>query len=198
MDRLSELACKWHTDKRPALPGAPGHGYTPYYHRTLMGKHVHRLLEIGIGSHAVMDPFVEDYIPAASLFMWQEYFPGTKIYALDIDPETFVATEEIYSGFVDVSQQLSLEQAASRLGGKFDLIIDDATHDPQDQIRAAKVFMPLLAKDGIYFIEDVGDASIADRILYHCDLVDIRSPEEISNWKYPSRLAVLTHGSRHG
>ena len=36
-----------------------------------------------------------------------------------------------------------------------DLFIDDGSHVPADQILTAKVFLPLLAKDGIYVIEDV-------------------------------------------
>ena len=37
----------------------------------------------------------------------------------------------------------------------FNIIIDDACHDIWDQIRALKIYLPLLKQGGIYVIEDV-------------------------------------------
>jgi hypothetical protein len=46
------------------------------------------------------------------------------------------------------------------VGYDFDLIIDDGSHNPDDQILTAKMLMCLLKDDGFYIIEDVHINSI--------------------------------------
>ena len=42
---------------------------------------------------------------------------------------------------------------------QFDIIIDDGNHDPEYQVKTLKNLFPLLKKDGIYVIEDIGGYS---------------------------------------
>jgi tRNA G46 methylase TrmB len=116
--RLCELAVKYRTDKTPFLsnlptdPGWTTHGYTPYYHEILDGKDVKRVLEIGIAS-------------GGSLRMWADYFPDAEIFGLDIDEKTFINEDRIKSSHVDQGNEQSILDAVSRIGGAFDLIVED-------------------------------------------------------------------------
>lgn len=146
---LCELALRYHTDK------CHFHNYTPYYHQLLSGKTVTRVLEIGLGWAGLMHA---EYPNAGSLFMWRDYFPDAEIFGLDIRPDTLVNEGRIHSFEVDQSNEESLRSAASAVGGDFDLIVDDGSHVPEHQIMTAGVFLPRLAPDGIYVIEDVHNA----------------------------------------
>jgi len=41
------------------------------------------------------------------------------------------------------------------LGLKFDMILDDGSHDVKDQVAFIELYLPLVAADGILLIEDV-------------------------------------------
>lgn len=50
----------------------------------------------------------------------------------------------------------TLDGAPILIGGHtYDLIIEDASHKPCDQVKTLDVFAPYLRKDGIYIIEDI-------------------------------------------
>jgi hypothetical protein len=150
MTRLCEIAEKWHTDKVPSIR----HNYTPFYHQLFQGRDIKKVLEIGIGSVPNMN-HVKDYIVGASLFMWQEYFPEAQIFGLDIRPESMVNEGRIRSFVCDQSDEASLKSVIPQLGGGFDIILDDGSHLPEDQILTAELFVPLLRPGGVYIIEDV-------------------------------------------
>lgn len=148
---LCRIAEKWHTDKTPSI----WHGYTPYYHKILKGKNVKKVLEIGIGNIEDM-LHVKGYVIGASLFMWEEYCPEAEIFALDIRPDILINQGRIKSYLCDQSSAESLREAAAKLGGNFDLIVDDGSHVPAHQVLTAQILVPLLNSEGVYIIEDVG------------------------------------------
>ena len=55
----------------------------------------------------------------------------------------------------DQGDRGSLIKLAGEVGGNFDLIIDDASHNADHQILTAGILVPLLAPGGIYIIEDI-------------------------------------------
>ena len=146
---LCELAEKHHTDK------GPYHGYTPVYHELLNGRResTRRVLEVGIGyagrGHTPFWPF------GASLKMWEEYFPGAVIYGVDIAPEVMINQGRIHSSLCDQSRASSLIDTAERLGGDFDLIVDDGSHELEHQILTVNILLRYLKPNGIFVIEDV-------------------------------------------
>lgn len=158
MTELCELAHKWTTDK--ALY------YSAFYHEMFKDrrKKVCKLLEFGIGYPELMlKPAARTgaryYIVGASLFMWEEYFPNASIYAVDIKPEIAINSGRIHSFTADQSSDNSLRELFMCFvveGLKFDIIIDDGSHEPEDQIRTAKICFDfeLLAPDGVYIVED--------------------------------------------
>jgi hypothetical protein len=158
--RLCNLAMKYGTDK----VGAIFHDYTPFYDDFLGGRQMRRVLEIGIGTAACMNHMVKGgvaeissvYQPGASLRMWRDYFPTAVVWGLDNDPSAMVTDIRIQSMLCDQGSEESLLNAAAKMGGKFDLIIDDGSHQLEHQILTAKTLIPaLLSSTGVYIIEDV-------------------------------------------
>lgn len=151
MTRLCELAKHYGSDKCPVI----FHGYTPFYHKLLQNREVHRVLEIGIGTPKCMSHML-DYRAGASLRMWRDYFSVAEVWGLDIDPDAFFQEKGIYTAYCDQGSAKSLHEAADIMGGKFDLIVDDGSHLTEHQALTASIFIPrLLAPNGIYIIEDV-------------------------------------------
>ena len=138
MTALCGLAVQWGCDKAPAIR----HGYTPFYHRLLAGRRIERVLEIGV-------------YQGASLRMWRDYWPHAGIFGLDIDPAALFNEGGIQTRLCDAGDAGQLTQTAVELGGNFDLIVDDGSHRPNDQIVAVNALLPFLTPTGIYVIEDV-------------------------------------------
>ncbi|MHB1952138.1 MAG: class I SAM-dependent methyltransferase [Sulfobacillus sp.] len=135
---LCQLAEKYCCDKTPSIR----HSYTPFYHRLLTSKTVLRLLEIGVGA-------------GASMWMWREYFPYAKIYGIDNDPAHIFQEGSIHTLLCDASNSVHLRGTVEKLGGNFDLIIDDGSHYPEQQISTFHTLRPFLASGGVYVVEDV-------------------------------------------
>jgi hypothetical protein len=134
------MATLYHTDKVG--------WYTPFYH--LLFEHrrfeIKRVLEVGIGTKDCMS-HVPEYLPGASLFMWRDYFPNAEIHGIDIEPSAYVSAERIYVLCGD-------SRTVTYGGSKFDLIVDDGSHNPQVQFQTFLNLVPILKDDGIYIIED--------------------------------------------
>lgn len=152
-DFLGELFTKYGTDKGIW-------GYTPYY-AALMGParfHVRRVLEVGICGHRD----IPNNVVGASLFVWREFFPNADIFGLDID-ERFVFNdqERIHTARIDAYDPDELHRALTSFAvlgfgdGRFDVIIDDAVHDPDPQIRLMNQLSEWMLPGGHYFMEDV-------------------------------------------
>jgi len=180
MTPLCEIAAKWGTDKVPSIC----HGYTPYYYEMFKGRNVKKLLEIGIGYPETMCYTVgENYRSGASLFMLQEYFPEAEIYALDIREDILINEGRIRSFQCDQGSEESLRSAAAKLGGGFDIVIDDGSHLPEHQVLSAVVLIPLLLKpDGLYIIEDVwAPDKVVPNLPYRHELVSFNLEKYISD-----------------
>lgn len=53
----------------------------------------------------------------------------------------------------------------NKYGNNFDIILDDGLHTIEAQIKTFKNFWPLLKKNGIYLIEDIGNPELLKREL---------------------------------
>jgi hypothetical protein len=120
------------------------HSYGPVYDDLFL-KYKNtsdNILEIGIsGGH--------------SLLAYADYFQNATIHGLDI--------QDICSPFVKVNPRVKLQfgdAKADRIislynNMKFDIIIEDASHEPADQIQHFMDFHKFVNPGGIYIIEDV-------------------------------------------
>lgn len=108
------------------------------------------ILEIGVFS-------------GASAQVWTEYFPNAHVNGVDITLSRVRFGKEnprITFYEMDGTTQATRDAFASK---KFDIIIDDGSHNPNHQIASFKLFASLLADDGVYIIEDI-DGGHADRV----------------------------------
>ena len=117
------------------------------------------------------------YLSGGGIRGFQRLFPGFRYYSLDLGFPTPVA-HDVAPVFADTGSEDSLEAARRRMpSGRFALIVDDGSHDPEHQARALRTFWPLLAEGGIYVIEDV----LIDRQPHlapadcRSELIDLRS-----------------------
>jgi hypothetical protein len=134
--------------------------YTPFYDLLFSARRekVYKVLEVGIGTPTAM-AHVPNYCPGASLRMWKDYFPNAEIHGIDKDAAAVNTPfgDRILTHRVDQSYEADLLDAlpALALGGKFDLIVDDGSHKPEDQLLTFQVLSKLLDPRGLYIIEDI-------------------------------------------
>jgi hypothetical protein len=162
VNRLAEFPeiCLKHFTSRFVCPWNPQtHDYLPQYMRVLEFRNIRRILEIGLGPKGLFHP---DQLHACGLRMWAETFPDAKIFGLDNDPKTLLQADRITSYLCDQSKEGQLQAAAYLIGGDLDLIVDDGSHIAADQIRTARIFVPMLSADGVYVIEDVHEERTAE------------------------------------
>lgn len=106
------------------------------------------LLEIGISL-------------GASLKLWKEYFINAEeIVGIDNRPEVICEKFKNIEGVTYYFEDAYSENIISKLP-KFDIIIDDADHCVESQIKAINLYFPLLKKGGLYIVEDI-DGSMLD------------------------------------
>lgn len=147
MLELENLFTKYGTDKGIW-------GYTEYY-AALMGPKRYdakRVLEIGICGHRD----IPNNVVGASLFAWRDYFPNAMIYGVDNDSRfVFNDQDRIQTRLANAYDPVQMHEVMESFGGQFDLIVDDAVHDPLPQIKLMNFLAPYLASGGFYFMEDV-------------------------------------------
>ena len=161
-DPLTRLADRYRTDKG-SLAG--GHHYTRVYSdlfEPLRNRSV-RLLEVGLmGLHrggwddeSLRDQGAARGQDAPSLRLWSAYFPKGEIFGLDFNDFTAVKIDRcrIFRG--DASSEADLHRVLDQIGGKLDIIIDDASHASNHQQITLGALFPALAPGGIYVIEDL-------------------------------------------
>lgn len=110
-----------------------------------------------------------------SILLWEELFPTSKIYAIDWNFNNLK---------VDLNREnitkIQISQTDPKIKKilkdvKFDIIIDDGSHQAADQIGSFQLLSDQLNDDGVYVIEDI-------------------YPEHINNKKYPaSFLSKFKH-----
>ena|ERR1035437_7980750 len=97
----------------------------------------------------------------ASLLMWEQYFSG-KVYGIDCDeqphggladlrPLIKEGTHNIFIG--DATSEDFIENSFN--GIKFDVIIEDCSHDLIQQLKLYELFKPYLNENYLYCIEDI-------------------------------------------
>ncbi|MGH1575237.1 class I SAM-dependent methyltransferase [Methylobacterium sp. P31] len=109
-----------------------------------------RLLEIGIGGYEDPDA------GGSSLKLWRDYFLEGHIYGLDIFPKNGLEEDRIHiiqGSQVDARDLAKVLDAPA--GARYDIIIDDGSHDNKHVILTFEMLFPHLNSGGIYVIEDV-------------------------------------------
>ena len=123
------------------------HGYTHKYdfHLShLRGSRIN-LLELGV-SHG------------CSLVLWRKAFPRAKLYGVDVGATRWQRRLRRQKATqVFVGNQADAEFLTNTVipSGPFHVIIDDASHRPEDQLASFNCLWPHVAPNGFYVIEDM-------------------------------------------
>jgi len=143
------------TDKTPYGDkdiGLHRHPYTAVYSTLfapLKNKEI-KMAEIGIAG-------------GGSVIMWWNYFknPKARLCFFDRD-ENFLQNirnmrfpREPYLGLIDVRVEGDTARALGAVDGLYDIVLDDSSHDFNDQIRIVKESWPLIKPGGYMIVEDI-------------------------------------------
>lgn len=132
---IKELALKHGTDKSELY-----HDYAKEYDILFKDIKVDKLLEIGVAD-------------GASHRMWNEVYPEAMIYGIDNDPKHYYEAKNFLMWTLGQNdpkvKELGIEV------GPFDIIIDDGSHYPYDQIGSFFKLWSAVRPGGMYVIEDV-------------------------------------------
>ena len=127
----------------------PGHGYSIYYEKKLEIYKNKNLNILEIGSYA-----------GASAAAFTKYLPKSKIYCFDVNISNFkYKSENIYVYGIVINNQKKVFKTLNKIFSeqnfsKFDLIIDDGSHNLSDILVSLKFFFKYVKNEGLYIIED--------------------------------------------
>jgi hypothetical protein len=130
------------------------HSYIEVYQELFSSKKESAtdVLEVGIGP----------YMPnGGSIKMWNDYFTGAQIYALDIislDGVNPILKGEPRIHLYTNTNAYDADFVKSTFGDKkFDIVLDDGPHTLESMMTFIKLYGPLVKSDGLLVIEDVQD-----------------------------------------
>jgi predicted O-methyltransferase YrrM len=151
---LCEIGKKYDTDKSSQRNNVTDfrhcHPYTLFYEGLFKNKkdETLKIAELGI-------------LDGASLLMWKEYFANAKIYGFEYD-NNFINNfkqkfnnDRVVLSNIDVTNKDSIVKAFSELNILYDIIIEDTTHQFEDQIKVIVNTYQYLKPGGILIIEDI-------------------------------------------
>ena len=164
---LCRIAKRHGTDKSPLRRGG-GHAYTPVYD-LLFGPSRERplvLAEIGI-------------LNAAGLKTFREYFPKAKLYGFEYDDghikdARLLELHDTWIDFIDVGDSEAIDRAFQKTNELFDIIIDDSSHNQDDQLRIIECCAKFLRPGGTLIIEDIFNDERAPERYFEATLKRLR------------------------
>jgi predicted O-methyltransferase YrrM len=151
---LCRIGSKYDTDKSSLRKNVTNtrhcHPYTLFYNALFKNQKNDKLkiAEIGI-------------LDGASLLMWREYFTNSQIYGFEYNNEfinnfkTNFDNSNITLSNIDVTIDTSIFDNFNKFNELFDVIIDDSTHNFNDQIRIIQNVHSFLKPGGVLIIEDI-------------------------------------------
>ena len=140
LDKYSDLS-RCPTDKLTT------HSYGPIYESLCTAlPHDACIMEVGILGGRFLQALVE-------------YLPEARVYGVDLQPETTTLVDSAYP-WADkvrlVQADATKDELLEKVGHeRFDLIIEDGSHMPLDQVRTLDLLVPLLKPGGTYVVEDI-------------------------------------------
>lgn len=111
-------------------------------------KGVKKILEIGIGGHS------HEYIGGETLRVLKFFFNNAYIYAIDIMPKSFLDSKSVKTLVCNEGDKSKMKKISDQIGN-LDLVIDDCSHIPKNQISNFEIFFEKLNDGGVYIIEDI-------------------------------------------
>lgn len=145
MDKLSEIAKTKDTDKKIGE-----HGYTKWYEPFFEKYKKPKILEIGVFN-------------GGSIYMYNDYYNGDcEIWCVDIYDKSnlFKDMPNVHFVKLDQSSRNDWDRFLNEIGDlKFDIILDDGSHQHSHQMVTLSKLHKNVSKDGIYILEDLHTSS---------------------------------------
>jgi hypothetical protein len=151
-DTISELCLlgkKHETDKSPLNPHGHRHPYTAVYNMLFANLKYKPICfgEIGIYQNG-------------STKCWREFFPNAKIMAYEYLSEFLEQAKthnlsNVFYHFFNIKDPQSIKVGLQAAGELFDVLLDDSTHEIQDQIRLINIAPKYLKPGGMLIVEDI-------------------------------------------
>jgi len=140
MQTLDKIAKFYETDKSSEI-----HNYCEKYEKYFPFDRLEpiQILEIGI-------------YDGGSLRTWKEYYPNSTVIGIDIEEKCSIHADErkhIYTEIGSQNDQTFLKTVSNKWG-KFDMILDDGSHQNSDVIFSFLHLFDSVKTGGIYVVED--------------------------------------------
>lgn len=152
---LCELGRIYDTDKSSQRNNVTNtrhcHPYTLFYNSLfeMKRKEPLNIAELGV-------------LEGGSLLMWRDYFPNSMIYGFDFNVDFLNKFKNKYNNEtriilnqINVKDRNNIKNVFSNINKQFDIIIEDTTHQFDDQIRVIQNVYPYLKPGGLLIIEDI-------------------------------------------
>ena len=146
---LCSIGKIFNADKSPLNINGHRHPYTPVYSLLLSQyrqKNI-RFAEIGVAG-------------GASVVMWNVFFQTGDFYFFDRD-QNFLNNAKQFVGsnskliLMDVCDSNSIINGLEQTGGNLDILLDDSSHNPDDQHRIIHEGLKYVRSGGMIIIEDI-------------------------------------------
>jgi len=168
MKSLLELYNKFYDPKTGWPDKNTSHSYIPVYEEILAPyrKAARMILEIGL-------------MNGESLRMWDEYFKG-QVFGIDCSITPIngradlnkVINDGYYVSIGDATNPDDLFRYYE--GMKFDVVIDDGSHNIEDQVKTHYILKDYMAEGSIYIIEDIQDIDAKKHLFWEGEIIDRR------------------------
>lgn len=173
------------SDKSPLnMDNRYRHAYTPIYSLlfTQMKNRPIDVAEIGIAD-------------GCGLKIFREFFTEARLFGFEfnrdsIERVTRLGMEKTQLSFVNVADEDCITRAFEESQTRFDLIIDDSTHQPSHQINVIRRCVPFLKPGGILIIEDIFDDFRAPEALFEEVIREMAEQVSLVTFIYPKNKRV--------
>jgi predicted O-methyltransferase YrrM len=151
---LCEIGKKYDTDKSSQRSNVTDerhcYPYTLFYESLFRNK---RNAPLTIAELGILD--------GSSLLMWKEYFPHASLYGFECNHEFIHQFKQQYDNDritlskIDITNADSIIHTFRTLDTMYDIIIEDITHEFEDQIRIIEHVHSYLKPGGMLIVEDI-------------------------------------------
>ena len=148
---LDELFYHYGSDKAEIFKktNQQGHGFSSFYEKKLERFKNKKINILEIGSYA-----------GSSAAAFVKYLPNSQVFCFDINISNFkYKSKNIHVFGADINNEKKIKEILNKIFinykfEKFDLIIDDGSHNLKDILISLKLFFKVLKKESLYIIED--------------------------------------------
>jgi cephalosporin hydroxylase len=125
------------------------HSYGELYDKLLSPyKDLYRnIVEIGV-------------LSGGSCAAFSDFFHNAKVYGIDISFDHLKHGKENEKIKYILTDGTSPECLHKLNLNEIDLVLDDGSHDPYHQVHTARLFVPLISKNGLFICEDINSKNI--------------------------------------